>query len=841
MRPRNVTLTVDGHRIESRADRLLIHVLRERGVRVPTLCHDDRLTPYGGCRLCVVDRQDLGCLVPACSTPVEEGMVIRTETAEVVESRRRQLQLLLLDHRLECPVCWRSGDCRLQDLVYELGVIDEPLPFEAAPKTCDEGSPIIRRDPEKCVLCGRCVRLCDEVQGVAAIGFSGRGLGLHVTTFDGRVLDCEFCGQCVNACPVAALTARADGAQIPFWLRTRISTTCSFCSCGCELVVESDEGRLIRVTGSTQSTPNRGKLCVKGWLGLDLLVSDDRLTVPLVRRGGRLMESGWDEALDAAAVGLQKSAERGAATVALGSGRLTCEDGYLLQRFVRGHLSSPHVAMAAVAGVDALVSGLAPVASRPRSTSSLGDLREADLVVVLRADPSRCHPLVKTEIVQSLHGRRQRLVLCHSLSGGLERHAELHLRIEPGSEDCLLRGAARELIRMRPSLAADAHERPGGAAWTGSLAGYTEEVVSRRTGVPAALLDRFVRLLLEARRPQLVVVCGTGIPGDEAAVARAAAELSTLLPGSAGVLVLPEKANVQGLLQVGLHPALLPGGRPADDLSVLDEVAAVVGRPVPAGPGWGPRDSMTEAAHGRVGALLLMGVDPVGCFPRSFHARQALESAGFVICADAFLTDSARMADVVLPVAILAEREGTAVGIDGVRRSLRRALPPPAGQPQDGELLRELAHRLGAAMPAVDDLEAEMDRLVGWTSAPGSVVRLEPAPAPVGGVGWTGFLLDGSPQLFHSGSVTTRSASLRDLAPPVAVRVNPGDARRLGLSGGDVVSVSTDAGELMLRARFDRTVRQGSVLVLWGAGRHGALELMDEAHLPVSVRLRGPR
>ncbi len=840
MRPRNVTLTVDGRRVESRADRLLIHVLRDLGIRVPTLCHDDRLTPHGGCRLCVVDRQDEDCLVPACSTPVEEGMVIRTETPEVVESRRRQLQLLLLDHRLECPVCWRSGDCRLQDLVYELGVIDEPLPFDAVPRPADDVSPVIHRDPEKCVLCGRCVRLCEEVQGVAAIGFADRGLGLHVTTFDNRALDCEFCGQCVNACPVASLTTRFDEPRVPFWLRTRVSTTCSFCSCGCDLVVESNDGRLHRVTGSPEAPPNRGKLCVKGWLGLDLLGSDDRLTVPLIRRNGRLVEVGWDEALDAAAKGLQRAADRRTATVALASGRLSCEDGYLLQRFVRGVLGSPHVSMAAVGGVEALVEGLAPVASWPRSTARLEDVREADLVVVLRADPTRTHPLVKTELIQGVHGRGQKLVLCHALSGDLERHADLHLPVAPGSEDCLLRGAAGELIRVRPSLAADAHERPGGVEWTESLRGYTGELVRRQTGVPPHLVARLVRLLLEARRPQLVVVCGTGIPGDESSVARAAAELTTVLPGSAGVLVLPEKANVLGLLEVGLHPALLPGARPAGVPSMIDEVASLVDSPIPTAAGWGPRDLMAEAVHGRVGAMLLMGVDPVRSFPRSFHAHQALESARFVICADAFLTDSARMADVVLPAAILAERGGTMIGIDGARRWLRKAVPPPAGLPGDGELLRELARRLGADLPWAEDLEAEMDRVVGWTLAPGSVVRLEPAPSPAGGEAWSGFLLDGSPQLFHSGSVTTRSAILRELAPPVAVRLNPADARRLGVSGGDVVSVSSGLGELMLRARVDRTVRAGSALVLWGAGRHGARELAQEAHQPVAVRLRRP-
>ena len=416
------------------------------------------------------------------------------------------------------------------------------------------------------------------------------------------------------------------------------------------------------------------------------------------------------------------------------------------------------------------------------------------------------------------------------------------LQVEPGTEDCLLRGAANELIRMRPSLAADAHERPGGAAWTDSLQEYTRQLVSRHTGVPGHLLDRFVQLLLESRRPQLAVVCGVGIAGDEAAdLARAAAEISTLLPGTAGVLVLPEKANVQGLLDVGLHPAFLPGCRPADDRSMIEELAGLIGSTIPSGPGWGPREAMARAVLGQVGAVLLMGVDPVRTFPRPFRASQALRESGFVICVDGFLTDSARIADVVLPVAILAEREGTVVGIDGVRRALRRALPPPAGLPGDGDLLCELARRLGAAMPAGDDLEAEMDRVVGWSSNVGSVVRLEPAPLPGKRAAWSGFLLDGSPQLFHSGSVTTRSASLRELAPPIAVRCEPGGRASAWRFRGDVVSVSSEHGELMLRARIDRAVREGSALVLWGAGRHGALELVEEAHQPVSVRLRRSR
>ncbi|MGE5236534.1 MAG: molybdopterin-dependent oxidoreductase [Acidobacteriota bacterium] len=838
-----VTIRVDGLEGEAERGRPLLAVLREWGIEVPTLCHDDRLLPYGGCRLCLVARRDgAGALVPACSTAVEHGMVIDTDAPEVIAARRRQLQLLLLDHPMECPVCVRRGECRLQDLVLRYGVPDAQLPFLRQPKPRDERSPLIVRDPEKCILCCRCVRLCDEVQGVAALGVVERGLSARIATSLDGPLDCEFCGQCVDACPAGALVARPFTSEVPPWQRTVTLTTCSFCSCGCELTVESHEGRLQQVRASLDARPNAGKLCAKGRFGWDLLGSDERLTQPLVRREGRLHPASWKEALSATTAALHAARDRGDAIVGLGSTRLTLEDAYLFQRLLRSVLGTPHVDCGPGRGVRALVEGVLPVLGVPRSTASFADLAASDVVMVLRADPTRTHPLVKTELIAAVRRRGQRLILAQALSGELGPLAEHDLAIAPGSEVALLYGLARQLAGD-PRLAAEAHAVEGFDAWREGLASYTTEAVAAATGVTAETLAKVVETLRDARALVVVVVTGHGIPGDEVAVARAASELLVLLGRSgqagSGILVLGEKADAQGVVEAGMHPALLPGGRSAGDPEARALCSSLWGMPVPAGPGWSAREALPRSAAGEVGVLYLVGRDPVDVWPQAFAARAAVAGASFVIVQDAFLTETARAADVVLPVAILLEREGSLVNAEGVRRPLRRAVRPPAAVPLDGELFGEIAARLGARLPHGEALERELASLLAGPAPERPRFGVPPAPsAPVSG---TGLLLDAAPHLFHSGSTTRHSASLNEVAPVVSVAIAAADARRLGVVEGETVSLVNGDREILLRAHVDRRVRAGQVVALWNSTSDGGGALAPDDDAPTYVEVRRSR
>ncbi len=344
-----LSLTINGTSVRGRKGQTVLEVCRDNDIHVPTLCYHPKMPPYGGCRLCIVEIENMRGLPPSCTTPATEGMKIATHSERLVQVRKTVLELLLAYGDHNCLMCEKNGECELQNLVYEHGI--EAVRFKTGfvPKPVDDSNSMIMRDPNKCVLCGRCVRACLSVQVNGVIDMAGRGAEAYITTFNAGSLkdsNCAFCGECVSACPTGALTQKQARFKGRPWELKKTLTTCVYCGVGCQLELNVKDNQVIKVTSDADIPgPNKGSLCVKGRFGMDFIHHPDRLAMPLIRKDGELREAGWDEALDLVAAKFGKlKAEFGPDSLAVfSSARCTNEENYLLSKLSRAVIGTNNI------------------------------------------------------------------------------------------------------------------------------------------------------------------------------------------------------------------------------------------------------------------------------------------------------------------------------------------------------------------------------------------------------------------------------------------------------------------------------------------------------------------
>ena len=344
-----LTVTINGKSVPGRRGQTVLEICRENAIHVPTLCYHPKMPPYGGCRLCIVEIENMRGLPPSCTTPAADGMKITTHSDRLLRVRRTVLELLLAYGEHNCLMCEKNGECELQDLVYEHGIDHLRYKTSFEPKPVDDSSAMIVRDPNKCVLCGRCVRGCLSVQVNGVIDIAARGSDSFITTFNGGTLkdsNCVYCGECVSACPTGALTHKQARFRGRAWELEKVPTTCVYCGVGCQLELSVKDGKVVRVTSNPDLPgPNKGSLCVKGRFGMDFIHHPDRLTTPLIRKNGKLEEASWDEALGLVAEKFGAIREEsGPDSLALfASGRCTNEENYLLSRFARAVIGTNNI------------------------------------------------------------------------------------------------------------------------------------------------------------------------------------------------------------------------------------------------------------------------------------------------------------------------------------------------------------------------------------------------------------------------------------------------------------------------------------------------------------------
>jgi formate dehydrogenase alpha subunit len=827
-------ITVDGRPVPARGS--LLDSCRAAGLELPAFCHDDRLSAGGHCRACLVEAD--GRLVPACTTPAHEGMTVATGSERLREYRRDLAELMLAESQPQSWVGallagWGADGRRYR--ARQAGPAAAPA---------DRAHPYLRLDLSRCILCRRCVRACEEIQGQFVYAIEGRGASSRLAWAGGRFADspCVACGACVTACPTGAITD-ADRER-PEVAATTVRTTCSYCGVGCQLAVHASAEAILRIDGVPEAAANHGHLCVKGRYAHAFARHPDRLTTPLVRRDGTLAEATWDEAV--ALIARQFARLRGS-LAGLSSSRCTNEENYLLQKWFRAALGTNDVDCCARVCHAPSAAGMREAFGTGAATNSLADLERADLVMVVGANVTEAHPVSGARIKQAVL-RGARLVVVDPRRTELAAIADVHLQLRPGANVPLFNALACVLIEEglvdREFVA---RRVEGWEDYEPFVRAHTPERWEAATGLPAGRVREAARLYGRALRPMMVH--GLGVTehyqGSESVMLLCNLALLTGAVGRAGVGINPLRGqnNVQGSADMGCQPDLLTGYQPVADPAVRARFARVWGHPVPETPGRRLPEMLDAARAGAIRGLYIFGEDIVQTDPDSGRTRAALEALEFVVVQELFLSETARLAHVVLPGASFLEKDGTFTSGERRIQRVRRVLDPPGSARADWEILCALMAATGCPQPFTSPGEVmdEIARLapdlggvayprlegdgLQWpvpdAGHPGTVLlhadrfprgrgrlsRVDYVPSPGLGPGLT--LITGRVLAhYNAGTMTRRTPNLM-LVQSDALEIHPRDAARRGIADGDRVAVVSIQGEAHAVARLTERVAPG--------------------------------
>ena len=588
-----VKLTIDGRQVEAPPGTLVIDAAKRVGIEIPSFCYYEGLTLQAACRMCLVEVEKMPKLMTACTLPVSEGMVVRTETAQVAAARKYMLEFLLTNHPLDCPVCDKGGECELQDMTFRYGAGESRFTEEKVHTPEKQFSPVVFYDAPRCILCFRCVRICNEGMGVNALGVINRGVVSEIAPNKGDHLECDECGACIDICPVGALTSGAYRYKTRPWEMTHVGTICTHCSDGCTTTLGVRNDSIIRGTNRDRTGMNGEFLCIKGRYGFDFYNHPERLRAPLMRVAGELKEVSWAQALKAVAEKFNQTIADGGSFGVIGSNHTTNEENFYLRKFAREVLRTNHIDHHRTGDLPALLAALGGASGQ---LATVADLYERKAFLILGADLALEHPLLSYQIRANHRHHRARVYV---------------VTPKPVREDnyaaAIVRGGDYESLR-------------------GQLKG----------------------------EPELVVLFDDSVKSDGV---RKLVEFGASLGIPVKYICLLDYSNSRGALAMGLTPG--EGGMRVSEMLEAD-----------------------------LSVLWVVGANP--------FRRPGARRAGFMVVQDLFLTETAQVADVVLPAACAYEKNGTVTNVTGEVQHLKRAVNTMGAKP-DLEIMGFLAREMGAA------------------------------------------------------------------------------------------------------------------------------------------------
>jgi NADH-quinone oxidoreductase subunit G len=648
-----IKLKINDREVQVPQGTLVLEAARRIGTEVPSFCYYPGLSLCAACRMCLVEVEKAPKLQTACTLVATEGMIVRTDTEQVHQARKYMLEFLLTNHPLDCPVCDKGGECELQDMVFRYGADSSRFVEEKIHRPEEKWSELVYYDAPRCILCFRCVRVCDEGMDVKALGVGMRGANSVIIPNREDHLECEECGMCIDICPVGALTSGTYRYKTRPWEMAYVPTVCTHCSNGCKTTLSVRNHEIQRSNNRDLSGINKDFLCVKGRFGFDFTKHPERLRNPMLRKGDKLFPVSWEEAAQAAATKLKAVYDAGGADAIgfIGSNRTSNEENYLLQRLARATFGTNNIDHHRTADYSGLVTALGEHTAD--SLLTMEQLYQSKAVLLIGNDPTNQNPLVAWQIRSGIRHHGTKLFVLNANEIKLKRKATQFVKVEAGQETAALKWLAHEEGQLPPTL--------------------VEQLVQLKAALEA--------------ESEVAIVFGAEITGSAVATVVA---FGSKLPGKTRYIALGDYANSRGAADMGLLPDRLPGYAYVDDARAREAFEKLWGGVIPSKAGLAAPEMVDGAQLGKLKALYVVGANPLAHFGTLGFGRGKME---LLIVHEMFMTETAKLADIVFPAASAYEKDGTVTNTSGEIQLLHKAAEV-MGPRSDFDLLRIVSHQL---------------------------------------------------------------------------------------------------------------------------------------------------
>lgn len=878
-----IDIIINDNKLKIEEGTTILDAAKEAGIKIPTLCAMPEINfAPGSCRICVVEVVGMPALVASCTYPVREGLKIYTHSERVLRARRMILEFLLANHPLDCMTCEKSGDCILEELAYSFGIKKSRFEQNRKQISLDETNPFIVRDLNKCVLCGRCIEICNEILQSHAINFGYRSSKVKIIAdedVDLRRTQCLSCGLCVEVCPVGALTDKTAQGKGRTWEFEKVKTTCNYCGCGCNFDFNIKDGKVIKVTSNPESIVNGIHLCVKGRFGYDYIHREDRLKTPLIRKNGKFEKASWDEALQLISdkFGQIKKENGNDSLAVLSSAKCTNEENYLLMKFGRAVLGTNNIDHCARLCHSATVAGLAQAFGSGAMTNSIKEIADASAIYLTGSNTTENHPIIALEIKNAVTKNGAKLIVADPREIELTKYATLWLRQWPGTDVALFNGLMNVIITEGLEDKEFITGRTEGyEEMKKTVLKYTPDIVEKITGVPAEDIRKAARIYATA--PTVSLIYSMGITqhttGTDNVLSTANIAMLTGNVGkeSAGVNPLRGQSNVQGACDLGALPNVYSGYQKVNDPQIQEKFSKAWGVDLSDKVGLTVVEILNAAYEGKIKGIFIMAENPAMSEPDLNHAREALKRTEFLVVSDIFMTETAEFADVILPGVSIAEKDGTLTNTERRVQRVRKAIEPIGEAKQEWRIISELAQKMSYNMNYNSPAEI-MEEIAKLTPIYGGISyeRLEKDGLqwPCIDVNHTGtqYLHKGKfsrgkgkftavefkeaaelpdkeyPLLFttgrvlyhfHTGTITRRSKGLDEICPEAFVEINPKDAKELKIENEDMIEVISRRGKIKAKAQITEKSGKGVVFMSFHFHEAAANLLTNAALDPVA-------